>query len=790
MDNVLFVSNPGPQCGVHQFGKATATALAKSNRFNFVYVECSDSRNTAEFLAALQRFTPVAVIYNWHPSTMPWLSEHLLVEITRLLPHSRHAAIVHDYKPPFSSLCAIIHSDPTFQESRRDFRVGRLIPSYTPKGTAPRDAIGSFGFGFGNKGFPRLVQQVNSEFETATVRLHIPYALYGDADGKLARQVAEECRQSAKAGIAVEVTHDFMETADLLDWLAGNTINCFFYDRLEGRGISSVLDLALGARRLIAITNSWMFRHVVDATPTILIERSSLRQIIANGIKPLEPFYQMWSEENLIRDYERVVDSMLRTTKYNLTSNRVLTPLDREQLEPVVEELTFLAPEIMSRKIPQAVFQNAFIFQQVKNSARKTDRIIVIGGYEDPIGPALQKLGYNVEISDPQLDGRDMETVWMQSQKFGIEYDIVISCSVLEHVDNDAEFIRQMYQILKPGGTAFLTADYLENWTEGMSKPNPDLRLYTSERLRYLVSQLPADCLTDPPTWGDQSPYFQYESAKYGFCSLAFRRRAAVNDFDEFVRNEFLQQLQEQRHRAEEYYRQLQGLQRQADEYHRQLQEFQHEADGLRGQLEETRRDAETLQEHLRRAEAERGAVAQETNALRRRLAEESRIVAELHRTVDEMYKSLSMRVTAPLRAVKHRFPLIVHACRSPWSYLVQIPRQTVRAAGWRAVNHPALRGLARRLLRRWPRLRWRIKQFLLVTAEEVVSRQRAGSSGPPLVPNNPSTRHVAPSGQNPGGHHPKDGVSEFVVIESTQAPVDTEELRTRIRSESERRQA
>jgi len=540
MNNVLFVSNPGPRCGVHQFGKATAAALTKSKRFNFIYLECSDVTGSAKYLDALQRFKPVAVIYNWHPQTMCWLSEHLLDEVNRLLPHLKHGGIVHDEPPPIRQLCAIIHCDPTFRERGRHFKVGRLLPPYIPKREAPANIVGSFGFAFENKGFPRLVEKVNAEFEAATIRLHIPYAQYGDADGQRARKILEDCLQHAKEGIVIQASHHFMEPYELLDWLAGNTINCFFYDRLEGRGISSVLDFAIAARRPVAITNSCMFRHVVEAHPTILIEQTSLRQIIANGIKPLEPFYRMWTEESVIRDYESVVNSMLRRNEYNLVANRVLTPLDGDQFKPVIEELTSLARKIMSRTIPEAVFQNAFIFQQVKYVAKKTDSIMIIGGYEDPIGPALQKLGYDVKTTDPQLDGRDMEEVWLESIKFGLQYDIVISCSVLEHVENDVEFVQQMYQILKPGGVALLTADYLENWVDGNSKPTADIRLYTSERLRYLANHLPAGSLLDPPTWGHQTPYFEYESVKYGFCSLAFGRTTTPDVFDELVRKELL----------------------------------------------------------------------------------------------------------------------------------------------------------------------------------------------------------------------------------------------------------
>ena len=263
------------------------------------------------------------------------------------------------------------------------------------------------------------------------------------------------------------------------------------------------------------------------------------------------------------------------------------------------------------------------------------------------------------------------------------------------------------------------------------------------------------------------------------------------NYFDHFIR--YPEQWASQQ--ASRLEAEGEALAREAGRLHGQLEETRGEADTLRDRLEraETERqalvgEAETLRERIGRVQAERDAFARETDGLRRRLAEESQAVVELRRTVEDMYKSLSMRITAPLRAAKRRFPVATHMLRSASGYLARVPSRVLREAGWRAANHPALRGLARRLLRRWPRLRWRIKQFLLATPEES-TQKHPDSSGPPPVANKSSTLHVAPGAQTPGEHHSDDGVSQFAVIESMQAVVDVEALRARIRSETEHRQ-
>ena len=220
---------------------------------------------------------------------------------------------------------------------------------------------------------------------------------------------------------------------------------------------------------------------------------------------------------------------------------------------------------------------------------------------------------------------------------------------------------------------------------------------------------------------------------------------------------------------------------REAQQLQGQLGESRQEVQRLHGHLAESRQEANVLSERVRQAEAERDAFVRETNELRNQLAEESRVVAELQRTVEEMYKSLSMRITAPLRAAKRRFLLIVRASAGAWSYLVRLPEQALREVGSRAVRQPGLQRLARRLLARWPRVRWRIKRFLLMPAEEGAHRYRADHSGPPPV----TISNRSAAAQTQGKHHSKDRVSQFAVIESMQAIVDCDALRTRIRSKT-----
>ena len=531
MARVLYINTPPRQCGVNHFGETVGNLLVQSIRHEVVRAHLAEDTSIDAYLAQLRTHQPKIVLYNYHPTTMGWLDQEVLMRARAELPGILHAGIGHDRTPPFPQLAAVIRIDPTFIETPREMRVRRLVPEFNATTPAPRNVIGSFGLPSWHKGFARLIRTVNDEFAEATVRLHIPFGHYGDPDGKRALEIVDECRRLAKPGIKLEITHDYRSPDQLLEWLAGNSINCFLYDSVQGAGVSSVIDAALAVGRPIAISDSNMFRHLVQRCPECCINGRTLKSIMSAGFGPLEAVRQDWSAANVLKDYERVIDVMMERSAINIISNRVLTPEDREALKPVIEELRILEPGIMSRKIPQAVFQNAYVFQQIKLAARKEDEIILVGGYEDPIGPALQRLGYNVRITDPdpKVDGKDARDVWLESlQETGKQYDIVVSCSVIEHVVDDESFIYYLYSLIKPGGVCFLTTDYREDYYEGMHKPDTDVRFYTSERLRHLASLVPDGALLDPPTWSYVPPYFEIVGAHYGFCALAYRKKVEV----------------------------------------------------------------------------------------------------------------------------------------------------------------------------------------------------------------------------------------------------------------------
>jgi SAM-dependent methyltransferase len=309
---VVFVSHKKRQCGVYQFGRSIADALQASTRYTFVYVECNDA---AAYVEAVKRAAPSAVIYNYHRGTMPWLNAR---DVRRF--RVPHVGIIHEVTQKVadgandSLFDFYIAPDPTLVlRNSAVYKTGRLVPAYTNRLPMPSTVtIGSFGFGLQGKGFERLIETVQEQFNDAVVRLHIPYADFGDADGAGAREIASRCQGLIKKdGIQLELSHHFMPRNELMDFLAGNSLNAFFYQEQQGRGIASVTDYALAVDRPVAITRTTMFRHLWGVRPSICIEDSPLSEILERGPAPLRRYARDWCSENLVWDYERIMDSVL-----------------------------------------------------------------------------------------------------------------------------------------------------------------------------------------------------------------------------------------------------------------------------------------------------------------------------------------------------------------------------------------------------------------------------------------------------------------------------------------------
>ena len=182
---ILFVTHNKKQCGVYEFGINTYNAIKKSTQYNFVHVACDSLQ---ELKASFTKNNPSIIIYNYHPSVMPWVSSRIskgiyknnivdigitqvgiIHEITQEVADTATAYnnkfIIGGSNKKINSLFDFyIAADPTLLlKNPFVFKTGRLIPSYTNNTELPDiPTIGSFGFATPNKGFEKLVKKVTT----------------------------------------------------------------------------------------------------------------------------------------------------------------------------------------------------------------------------------------------------------------------------------------------------------------------------------------------------------------------------------------------------------------------------------------------------------------------------------------------------------------------------------------------------------------------------------------------------------------------------------------------------
>jgi hypothetical protein len=608
--NVLFITHKKSKCGVYEYGKNIYNALKESNNFNFIKVECSNFVNLKN---AINKYQPIFVIYNYQQSVFPWLTPKIFPKIRKNVVANipiLQIGIIHEvtqniadtatnYRKNFLVNAALRLNNSIFDfyiapdttlllRNPIVFKTGRLIPFYKnpyPEPIIP--TIGSFGFAYHGKGFEKIVQIVNNEFDEAIIRFNIPFGDYVDQNGVNAKSVLNECKSYiTKKGIKIDVTHHYFNDDELLDFLAQNTINVFLYEDKSNRGISSTLDFALAVKRPIAISDSIMFRHVLNKTTSICVNNNSLKSIISNGFTIIQELYDDWDEKNLVWEYDRILNlilskeldkkniqlslfrflqskwnrflskpdisfNWLRSTQQiteddmtidqslqyqpvnNISDfiyNRILNNEARKLYNPTINFLKHVVPKTMSKKIPEANVQQAFVFDSVYklSDGLKTIKILCVGSYEDTASMSLKKMGFNVEEIDPVIN-YSVQEFSSKPSSFKKSYDIIFSTSVIEHVLNDESFVSCISNLLNPGGYAIFTCDFKEGWKSNESIPECNFRFYSvNDFMNRLLPSLSGCNLIDEPNWNCPNPDFYFDNKKYNYTFATFVVRKSL----------------------------------------------------------------------------------------------------------------------------------------------------------------------------------------------------------------------------------------------------------------------
>lgn len=281
--SAIFINSSKPQCGIYQYGLRIYTNIKDHVKISYAEVGTLE-----EYLSAVEGHKKVLI--NYYHSLFQFLDKSNQAEDKEYY-YLYHESYILDIRPGLH-----LNNDPTHANGIPRPLAYKDTSSYPTNLENP--VIGSFGFGFLNKEFDRVVELVQSQFDTATIRLLMPEAYWVGPHAGESRQLAERCHQKiTKPGIQLWICHDFLSNDALFTFLRTNDLNIFLYTKFPNRACSSVIDSALGVNRPFAISDSDMFRHIYD--DRICAYKTPLRDIMKNGTDVTAKYRDQWSADAL-----------------------------------------------------------------------------------------------------------------------------------------------------------------------------------------------------------------------------------------------------------------------------------------------------------------------------------------------------------------------------------------------------------------------------------------------------------------------------------------------------------
>ena len=328
MKKIAFVTNSATHCGIHQYGRAVHRVLSASDKFEYEFTptlhefHSGDGRDKEQYSEWLTNIDCDAILYNHCHNTMNWLDKEIVAEVDK----PQFLITGHDI---FSTIPGVRHhfvTNPLFENTATHSALLRPLLldhnlQYKPPGKTIK--VGTFGLAYTSKNLPLLVRYVNESFppsQKVELNIHATVGKYVLGSKQHVDSTIQTCCAFTAANVTVNFTTEFIESLDdVMIMLNNNDINVFFYSDEPNRfAVSSALDMALSARKPVAITNSSMFahaRHVKDIVVDMLEMQNPvgnfdhwIPKILDRGMNPLAEFYENWAPDK----FRTVIENKLQ----------------------------------------------------------------------------------------------------------------------------------------------------------------------------------------------------------------------------------------------------------------------------------------------------------------------------------------------------------------------------------------------------------------------------------------------------------------------------------------------
>jgi len=307
MPRGIFINPTEAKCSIYESGRMMYKALLLSDKYELDYIEVDKNKrsipDTYDFY-----------IFNYHHTTMGWLDTKCVrllpgIKITFVLEVVPNNPFVLCPSEDFDAYCVL---DPTMNievclsmKKRTVYAFPRPLelPIKSTQYQEPTvPVIGSFGFATHGKGFERVVDAVNKEFDEAIIRINIPVGTY--TLNNIAGDIEELCKKTAKKGIQVVFTQNFMSKEELIEWCGQNTLNCFLYDR-NMPGLAATTDQAISSGRPLAVSENVTFRHIIEYIKPY--PHRTLKESIEVSQSEVLRMQKNWAPANFAKRFEQVL---------------------------------------------------------------------------------------------------------------------------------------------------------------------------------------------------------------------------------------------------------------------------------------------------------------------------------------------------------------------------------------------------------------------------------------------------------------------------------------------------
>ena len=313
---VLFLnvsSNNGSESETYRYGTRLFSILQRSHSNTYVYAEIS---TVVGYINECKNVAPNVIIYNYENSWFGWLNSSTIVKT-----NCKNIGIHNGIDFPDGLFDIMISTNPNEKEAvnkigipRPIFEDWETIASFSAVNSKTKQdfidynegsdvpIFGSFGFGSANNGFNKVIYLINSQYDSAIIKILVQPK--DEDDYNKIVQVCNAIRK--KPGIKLMMINESFTDAEILKFLSSNTCNVFLYDRLEKRQISSCLDYAISANKPFGISDSFWFRHIYN--DNISVYKTQINKVIENSTVALKLLKKEFSNENLIRTVDKIVD--------------------------------------------------------------------------------------------------------------------------------------------------------------------------------------------------------------------------------------------------------------------------------------------------------------------------------------------------------------------------------------------------------------------------------------------------------------------------------------------------